>query len=224
MTGFDTDVLLDRLQDLVGSYRDTLQFNRRRLLDHFTLTDVAHKVVGVGSVGTRAWVLLFEGGAESDVLLLQAKQAERSALTGYAGDGEWADQGERVVTGQRLMQASSDIFLGWLRAQPTEGREQDYYVRQLSGLEDVGRDRTNAPPGAWRCTPGCVAGRSRAPTPDPVTGSRSRPISASRLRSTMRSPSSPRPTPTRTRLTTPRSRRPSPTDASRPSSACERTL
>jgi uncharacterized protein (DUF2252 family) len=131
LTGFDTEALLEQLRDLVDSYRSTLQSDRRRLLDHFTLADGAHKVVGVGSVGTRAWILLFESGLEAEALLLQAKQAGNSVLADYAGTSEYANQGERVVAGQRLMQATSDIFLGWLRAQPTGGRDEDYYLRQL---------------------------------------------------------------------------------------------
>ena len=131
LTGFDTDVLLERIHELLTAYRDTLQSDRRRLFDHFTLADVAHKVVGVGSVGTRAWILLFEAGFEEDVLLLQAKQAEASALADYAGESEYANQGERVVACQHLLQATSDIFLGWLRAHPTGGHDEDYYVRQL---------------------------------------------------------------------------------------------
>jgi uncharacterized protein (DUF2252 family) len=131
LTGFDTDVLLEGLHALVHTYRGTLQSDRRHLLDHFTLADVAHKVVGVGSVGTRAWILLFEGGVDAEALLLQAKQAGASALAGYAGESKYANQGERVVAGQRLMQAASDIFLGWLRAQPTGGPDEEYYVRQL---------------------------------------------------------------------------------------------
>jgi uncharacterized protein (DUF2252 family) len=119
-------VLLGRLRGLVDSYRGTLQSDRRRLLDHFMLADVAHKVVGVGSVGTRAWILLFDGGVEAEALILQAKQAGSSVLAGYAGEAQYANQGERVVAGQRLMQASSDIFLGWLRARPTGGRDEDY--------------------------------------------------------------------------------------------------
>jgi uncharacterized protein (DUF2252 family) len=124
-------VLLERLAALLASYRDSLPPDRRRLFDHFTLTDVAHKVVGVGSVGTRAWILLFEAGVDGDVLVLQAKQAEASALADYAGKAEYANQGERVVAGQHLMQAASDIFLGWLRARTTVGQDGDYYLRQL---------------------------------------------------------------------------------------------
>jgi uncharacterized protein (DUF2252 family) len=127
----DPDTLFDRLRSLVASYAKTIQSDRRLLLDHFTLTDIAHKVVGVGSVGTRAWILLLEAGFESEALLLQAKQAGPSALAGYAGTSEYRNNGERVVAGQHLMQASSDIFLGWLRARPTGGRYMDYYLRQL---------------------------------------------------------------------------------------------
>jgi uncharacterized protein (DUF2252 family) len=131
LTGFDTDELLLRLRSLLSTYRRTLQSDRRVLLGHFTLEDIAHKVVGVGSVGTRAWILLLESGVEAEALLLQAKQAQRSVLSDYTGRSEYANQGERVVSGQRLMQATSDIFLGWLRTRPSEGAGEDYYMRQL---------------------------------------------------------------------------------------------
>jgi len=131
MTDLDPDEVRGRLGTLIADYRDTLQSDRRVLLDHFTLADVAHKVVGVGSVGTRAWILLLEAGVEGEAVLLQAKQAGPSALAGYAGESEYSNDGERVVAGQHLMQASSDIFLGWLRARPTGERNQDYYLRQL---------------------------------------------------------------------------------------------
>jgi hypothetical protein len=131
LVGMDTEAVLERIRDLLATYRDTLQSDRRDLIDHFTLSDVAHKVVGVGSVGTRAWILVLEGGVAEEALLLQAKQAEKSALADYANDSEYANEGERVVAGQHLMQATSDIFLGWLRAQPTGGESEDYYVRQL---------------------------------------------------------------------------------------------
>jgi uncharacterized protein (DUF2252 family) len=131
LSGFDTDKLLCQLDGLVAAYYGTLQSDRRRLLDHVALTDVAHKVVGVGSVGMRAWILLLEGGLEAEALLLQAKQAEVSALADYAGPSEYVNQGERVVAGQRLMQAHSDICLGWVRGQSPDGRDEDYYLRQL---------------------------------------------------------------------------------------------
>jgi uncharacterized protein (DUF2252 family) len=131
LSGFDHEVLMERIGGLLAAYRGTLPPDRRHLLDQFTLADVAHKVVGVGSVGTRAWIFLLEGGVEGEALLLQGKQAEASALAGYVAASEYANQGERVVTGQRLMQATSDIFLGWLRVQSPEGGDEDYYLRQL---------------------------------------------------------------------------------------------
>jgi uncharacterized protein (DUF2252 family) len=131
MIDLDPDEARRRIGTLLASYRKTLQSDRRVLLDHFTLVDIAHKVVGVGSVGTRAWILLLESGVEAGGLLLQAKEAGQSALTNYAGKSAYANQGERVVAGQHLMQASSDIFLGWLRARPTGGQYKDYYLRQL---------------------------------------------------------------------------------------------
>ncbi|TWD83205.1 uncharacterized protein (DUF2252 family) [Kribbella amoyensis] len=131
LAGVDTDFVFTRLRDLVLAYRETLQSDRGHLLDHFTLSDIAHKVVGVGSVGTRAWILLMESTVENDALLLQAKQAGPSVLSGFAGTSEYENQGHRVVAGQRVMQATSDIFLGWLRTITPEGTEDDYYVRQL---------------------------------------------------------------------------------------------
>ena len=99
LTGFDIDLLVERMSSLLATYRDTLRSDRRRLVDHFALTDVADKVVGVGSVGTRTWILLHESGVEGDALLLQAKQAEASALDGYAGETEYRNQGERARRG-----------------------------------------------------------------------------------------------------------------------------
>jgi uncharacterized protein (DUF2252 family)/RimJ/RimL family protein N-acetyltransferase len=131
LTELNRGAVRERLRRLLATYRDTLQSDRRSLFDHFTLADVAHKVVGVGSVGTRAWILLFEAGVEVEALLLQAKQAQRSALADYVENPDYANQGERVVAGQHLMQASSDIFLGWLRAQPAGDEGEDYYLRQL---------------------------------------------------------------------------------------------
>jgi uncharacterized protein (DUF2252 family) len=131
LPGFDRDKLFSQLDNLVVAYRETLQSDRRRLVDQVALTDVAHKVVGVGSVGLRAWILLLQGGIEDEALLLQAKQAEVSALADYVGQSEYTNQGERVVAGQRLMQATSDMCLGWVRAQSPDGGNEDYYLRQL---------------------------------------------------------------------------------------------
>jgi uncharacterized protein (DUF2252 family) len=93
---------------------------------------MARKVVGVGSVGTRCWIVLMLGRDASDPVFLQVKEAERSVLEDFAGASEYANHGQRVVAGQRLMQAASDIFLGWQRTQvDLDGRPHDYYVRQL---------------------------------------------------------------------------------------------
>ena len=131
LVDYDRDAVLAQLNQLFDDYRETLQPDRRHLIDQFRFTDVAHKVVGVGSVGTRAWILLLESAVERGALLLQAKEAGPSVLSAYAEGPEPPNQGERVVVGQRMMQATSDIFLGWVRAQPAEGGEKDYYVRQL---------------------------------------------------------------------------------------------
>jgi uncharacterized protein (DUF2252 family) len=116
---------------LIAAYRATLPADRRGLLDRFRFVDMAHKVVGVGSVGTRAWILLMLGRDEEDPLFLQCKEAQDSVLAAYAGASRFANQGRRVVEGQRLMQAASDIFLGWVRTTGLDGRERDFYVRQL---------------------------------------------------------------------------------------------
>jgi uncharacterized protein (DUF2252 family) len=127
----DPVALRSMIVGLLSTYRDTLQSDRRHLLDHFSLTDIAHKVVGVGSVGTMAWILLLESGFGNDALLLQAKQAQESVLAAYAGASQYVNQGERVVSGQHLMQAASDIFLGWVRAPTLRGSDADFYIRQL---------------------------------------------------------------------------------------------
>src|SRR5450631_95653 len=121
----------ERLGNLTRSYRRTLQWDRRHLLGQFSLVQVARKVVGVGSVGTRAWILLFEGLDGGDPLFLQAKEAQASVLSGFVKTSGYRNQGERVVNGQHLMQASSDIFLGWQRTPGPDGIERDFYVRQL---------------------------------------------------------------------------------------------
>ena len=120
------------LKDLLKSYARTLEHDRRVLMDQFELVDFARKVVGVGSVGTRAWIALLFGRDREDPLFLQAKEAEASVLEELAGKSKFANQGERVVTGQRLMQASSDIFLGWVHVKAgMDGLPRDFYLRQL---------------------------------------------------------------------------------------------
>jgi uncharacterized protein (DUF2252 family) len=120
------------VREFIRGYRRSLQTDRRVLLEQFRFVDLARKVVGVGSVGTRAWIGLFLGLDGQDPLFLQVKEADRSVLEGFAGKSEYSNHGERVVAGQHLMQASSDIFLGWRRlTNPMDGIERDYYIRQL---------------------------------------------------------------------------------------------
>jgi uncharacterized protein (DUF2252 family) len=120
------------LADLVDQYRTTLSPDIRHLADRYRYVHVAHKVVGVGSVGTRCWVVLLLGQDSSDPLFLQVKEAGPSVLAPYASGGRYKHQGRRVVEGQRLMQAASDVFLGWLTAEEgMDGNRRDFYVRQL---------------------------------------------------------------------------------------------
>ncbi|HEY6596369.1 MAG TPA: DUF2252 domain-containing protein [Asanoa sp.] len=120
-----------RMQELIRGYARTLSPERRHLLAQFRMVHMARKVVGVGSVGTRAWILLMLGSDDTDPLFLQAKEAQASVLEKYAGASEHAHHGERVVTGQRLMQASGDIFLGTRRVRGIDGQDRDFYLRQL---------------------------------------------------------------------------------------------
>ncbi len=131
LDGEQGGILTERMHELLRSYRHTLQSDRRHLLKQFQFVGVARKVVGVGSVGTRAWVILMVGSNGKDPLLLQAKEAQRSVLAGFAGESRYTNQGERVVAGQHLMQASSDIFLGWDQAEGIDGVHRDFYIRQL---------------------------------------------------------------------------------------------
>ena len=121
-----------QLTDLIAKYRRTLETDRRYLLEQFEFCDMAHKVVGVGSVGTRCWIILMLGRDDSDPLLLQAKEAQPSVLSRFVGASRYPNQGQRVVAGQRLMQATSDIFLGWQRVEGgLDGGTRDFYIRQL---------------------------------------------------------------------------------------------
>ncbi len=123
--------LAELLTGVLDAYRASLPADRQHLLDGYRMRHIARKVVGVGSVGTRAWVILLTGADDSDPLFLQAKEAEASVLEPYAGASHYRNHGRRVVEGQRLMQAASDIFLGWCPAVGIDGRQRDFYVRQL---------------------------------------------------------------------------------------------
>jgi uncharacterized protein (DUF2252 family) len=132
----------ESLRGFIRTYRRTLSGDRRRLLERFRYVDAARKVVGVGSVGTRAWIVLLLGRDDEDPLFLQAKEAQPSVLEPYLGKTPFTSHGQRVVEGQRLVQAASDIMLGWLTTVGLDGVKRDFYVRQLwdakgSALVDV---------------------------------------------------------------------------------------
>jgi uncharacterized protein (DUF2252 family) len=129
--GSDEEALRVWIADRLRAYRRTLQPDRRRLLESYRMVDFARKVVGVGSVGTRCWIALMLGRDDQDPLMLQIKEAEASVLEPYAGRSGFANHGQRVVEGQRLLQASSDIMLGWIRTPGLDGVDRDYYIRQL---------------------------------------------------------------------------------------------
>jgi uncharacterized protein (DUF2252 family) len=129
--GADQDQVRAEIHDIFVRYRETLQSDRRHLLEEFRIIDVARKVVGVGSVGTRAWIILLLGRDGNDPLFLQAKEAQASVLSSFVGQKSRLSNGQRVVNGQHLMQASSDIFLGWGSPVGLDGVKRDYYFRQL---------------------------------------------------------------------------------------------
>lgn len=116
---------------LLARYRETLDDSPRALVERYRYVDAAHKVVGVGSVGTRAWIALLLGRDESDPLFLQLKEAGPSVLEPFAGPSKFDHHGRRVVVGRRLMQASSDVLLGWVTVGGFDGQRRDFYVRQL---------------------------------------------------------------------------------------------
>jgi uncharacterized protein (DUF2252 family) len=123
--------LEDFLRRLYRSYRESLPGDRRRLIERFRYLDAARKVVGVGSVGTRAYIVLLLGRDESSPLFLQIKEAEASVLEPFLGKSAFSQHGQRVVEGQQLTQAATDIMLGWLRMTYPDGVDRDFYVRQL---------------------------------------------------------------------------------------------
>ena len=128
---------LDEAMGLIERYRSTLSADRRYMFDRYRLIDVARKVVGVGSVGTRCWIALLAGpdDPDADFIVLQAKEAQPSVLEPYVGESLLGHHGKRVVVGQRLIQAASDVFLGWAEG-PTTGHS--YYIRQLWDFKGQG--------------------------------------------------------------------------------------
>ena len=152
-------------------YRRTLSTDRRRLLERYRYADLARKVVGVGSVGTRAWIVLMLGRDERDPLFLQVKEAQPSVLEAFAGRSVYRNAGHRVVAGQRLMQTASDLFLGWLHvADSPDAGERDFYVRQLRDWKGSAEVEAMVPKGmriyAEMC--GWTLARAHARSGDPV--------------------------------------------------------
>jgi uncharacterized protein (DUF2252 family) len=146
--GDEPDDLESHLRELFRRYRRSLPHDRRVLLERFDYRDLARKVVGIGSVGMRSWVLLMVGRDEHDPLFLQIKEAEASVLEPLLGGSGFGNHGQRVVEGQRLLQASSDIMLGWVRDEgDAHGASHDYYVRQLRDWKSAADLETILPRG-----------------------------------------------------------------------------
>jgi uncharacterized protein (DUF2252 family) len=156
---------------LIDEYRQSLDSSRRGLAGRFDYAGVARKVVGVGSVGTRAWVVLLLGRDDSDPLLMQVKEAEPSVLERYLGTCGFTNAAERVVQGELLMQANSDILLGWLRGVGPDGHEGDYYVRQLRDWKESASVESMGPQLLADYSRSCahVLARAHARTGDRIT-------------------------------------------------------
>ncbi|MGW2513051.1 DUF2252 domain-containing protein [Streptomyces scopuliridis] len=137
VAGAERDRISRELHALIERYAQSLSTERAHLLRQYRVADIARKVVGVGSVGTRCWILLLLGKDDEDPLILQAKEADHSVLAAHVGESEYDNQGQRVVAGQRLMQAVGDVFLGWDRVTGIDGRQRDFYVRQLRDWKGI---------------------------------------------------------------------------------------
>ena len=149
------------VRKLIKSYRRTLAHHHHPI-EEFRYVHMARKVVGVGSVGTRCWIFLMIGRDQKDPLFLQAKEAQASVLERYAGKSQYAHHGERVVVGQRLMQAASDIFLGWLRVTDIDGQIRDYYLRQFQDWKGSAEIDSLVVPGAILYARVCGTALARA--------------------------------------------------------------
>jgi uncharacterized protein (DUF2252 family) len=154
--------ILEQQRELIRTYRSSLQSDRRHLLEEFRLVQVARKVVGVGSVGTRAWILLLVGRDKNDALFLQAKEADAAVLEEFVAKSTFANHGERVVAGQHLMQAASDIFLGWEQVKDPDGVTHDFYLRQLRDWKGSFEVEGSIPPGLTRYVGVCAQSLARA--------------------------------------------------------------
>jgi len=140
LPGAEQEELEAVVRRMIRTYRRTLPHDRRHLLESYRYAHAARKVVGVGSVGTRAWILLMVGRDDNDPLFLQFKEAQASVLEPFLGKSPYVQHGQRVVEGQRMMQAAPDIMLGWERIETIDGQKKDFYIRQLwdaKGSADV---------------------------------------------------------------------------------------
>ena len=140
LPGAEQEHLEAVVQRMIQTYQRTLPHDRRQLLESYRYVHAARKVVGVGSVGARTWILLLVGRDETDPLFLQFKEAQASVLEPFLGRSQYEQHGQRVVEGQRMMQAAADIVLGWERIVTIDGEERDFYIRQLwdaKGSTDV---------------------------------------------------------------------------------------
>jgi hypothetical protein len=165
--GLSPDEVLPVIHDQFRAYRATLQDDRRHLLERFKVVDAARKVVGVGSVGTRAFIVLLEGRDEQDPLFLQIKEATASVLEAYLPKSRYRQHGERVVQGQRMMQAASDIYLGWTKGLDVN---RHFYWRQLRDMKGSAVVEAMTPTGmtfyARIC--GWTLARAHARSGDPI--------------------------------------------------------
>jgi hypothetical protein len=157
-----SDALRDSFHELLRGYRRSLQGDRRHLLEEFQFVQIARKVVGVGSVGTRSWILLMVGLGNDDPLFLQAKEAEASVLEEFVGKSSYANHGARVVSGQHLMQAASDIFLGHQSFEGPDGVTRDFYIRQLRDWKGSFEIEGSIPPGLVKYVRVCAQALARA--------------------------------------------------------------
>ena len=141
----DVDHARAQVEEVLAAYRTSLAPERRVLLDRYRFVDIAHKVVGVGSVGTRCWIVLLLGKDAHDPLFLQAKEAGPAVLEEYAGRSRYSNAGRRVVVGQRLMQTVGDVLLGWVRVTGFDHRDRDFHLRQLRDGKTAARVETMGP-------------------------------------------------------------------------------
>jgi uncharacterized protein (DUF2252 family) len=165
--GLSPDQVVPVIHDQFRAYRATLQDDRRHLLERFEIVDAARKVVGVGSVGTRAFIVLLQGRDAHDPLFLQIKEATASVLEPYLGKSRYKQHGERVVQGQRMMQASSDIYLGWTKGLDVR---RHFYWRQLRDMKGSAEVESATPVGLtfYARTCGWALARAHARSGDPV--------------------------------------------------------